>query len=51
MWTARGRTDRLAVGGDAMHPDIIRAIMEEHVRQLSADVRAARRSSRKVRAR
>lgn len=51
MWAVRGRTDRLAVGGDVMHPDIIRAIMDEHVRELSADVRATRRSSRKVRVR
>jgi hypothetical protein len=29
-----------------MHPDIIKAIMNEHVRELSADVRAARRSAK-----
>ncbi len=26
-----------------MHPDIVRALMNEHMRELSADVRAARR--------
>jgi hypothetical protein len=33
-----------------MHPDIIQALMNEHVRELSADVRATRRA-RKDRAR
>jgi hypothetical protein len=33
-----------------MHPDIIRAIINEHVRELSADVRDAR-GPRKSRAR
>jgi hypothetical protein len=33
-----------------MHPDIIKAIMNEHVRELSADVRASVRP-RKDRAR
>jgi hypothetical protein len=33
-----------------MHPDIIRAIINEHVRELSADMRDARRT-RKGRAR
>jgi hypothetical protein len=26
-----------------MHPEIVKAIMNEHVRELSADVRATRR--------
>jgi hypothetical protein len=29
-----------------MHPDIIKAIMNEHVRELSADIRAARRAGK-----
>jgi hypothetical protein len=29
-----------------MHPDIIRAIINEHVRELSNDVRDARRARR-----
>lgn len=33
-----------------MHPEILRAIINEHVRELSADVQAARRG-RKDRAR
>jgi hypothetical protein len=33
-----------------MHPDILKAIINEHVRELSADVKAARRA-RKDRAR
>jgi hypothetical protein len=33
-----------------MHPDILRAIMNEHVRELNADVEAGRRT-RKSRAR
>jgi hypothetical protein len=33
-----------------MHPDIIRAIMNEHVRDLNADLEAGRKS-RKSRAR
>lgn len=33
-----------------MHPDILKAIINEHLRELSADVQAARRA-RKDRAR
>jgi hypothetical protein len=29
-----------------MHPDILKAIMNEHVRELSADIQAARRSGK-----
>lgn len=29
-----------------MHPDIVKALMNEHMRELSADVRAARKADK-----
>jgi hypothetical protein len=31
-----------------MHPDIVQALMNEHMRELSADVRAARRAGKRT---
>lgn len=41
----QGRTDRpLPLEEQAMHPDIMKALMTEHVRELRVSARAARRS-------
>jgi len=45
----RGRNDRFAARGADMHPEIIRAIINEHVRELSDDVRDARRAKGRAR--